>query len=162
MKNLSLLFDVQEIELDYSDVSFDEERHIDRIEAIRRNSEIVTCPKCGVTGNRPNMMRWHFDNCKTELKRCAYCGNTIPRQNIKDYLYSKKEYCNRTCYTESKKGKAFHTPSESERKKISKRNSKKLSVDGKVFNSRTEMSKVYKLSGQKFKEWLDSGKIKYL
>ena len=76
-----------------------------RREAIARNSEIVTCDKCGTSGNRPNMMRWHFENCITEWRPCKHCGNIIPRQGIKDYLYSQKIYCNRKCYMESRKGK---------------------------------------------------------
>ena len=26
--------------------------------------EIVECPHCGKVGNKPNLTRWHFDNCK--------------------------------------------------------------------------------------------------
>jgi hypothetical protein len=26
--------------------------------------EIVSCPHCGKTGDKPNLYRWHFDNCK--------------------------------------------------------------------------------------------------
>lgn len=78
---------------------------LSKIEALKRNSEIVSCPSCGVTGNRPNMMRWHFENCKTVLKKCLHCDNVIPRQGIKDHLYKDKLYCNRKCYMESKKGK---------------------------------------------------------
>ena len=79
--------------------------HILRQEAIKRNSEFVACDKCGVVGNRPNMMRWHFENCKTTLKECKQCGKTIPRQGIKDHIYNKKTYCNRNCYMKSKIGK---------------------------------------------------------
>ena len=75
-----------------------------REEAIKRNLEIVICDKCGISGNRPNMMRWHFENCKTILKKCKGCQKIIPRQNIKDFLYNKKTYCNRKCYMKTKKG----------------------------------------------------------
>lgn len=29
-----------------------------------QNNVEITCPHCGKTGNKPTMMRWHFDNCK--------------------------------------------------------------------------------------------------
>lgn len=77
---------------------------ISREEALKRNAEFIACDKCGIIGNRPNMMRWHFDKCKTVLKNCKQCGNIIPRQNVKDYMYNKKIYCNRDCYMASKKG----------------------------------------------------------
>jgi len=93
-----------DVEIDYSDcILFDPITN--REEAIKRNAEIVECDKCGVKGNRPNMMRWHFDNCKVILRSCKQCGNTIPRQDIKDYLYDQKIYCNRKCYMKSKLGK---------------------------------------------------------
>lgn len=81
--------------------------NISRIEALKRNAEIVECDRCGTTGNRPNMMRWHFENCKTVLRKCLHCDGIIPRQGIKDYLYVQKLYCNRKCYMASKKGKPF-------------------------------------------------------
>ena len=74
-------------------------------EALKRNAEIVECTKCGVKGNYPNMMRWHFDNCKVKLRTCKQCDSTIPRQGVKEYLYKNKHYCNRQCYMKSKKGK---------------------------------------------------------
>jgi len=27
--------------------------------------EVLECPHCGVSGSKPNMVRWHFENCKT-------------------------------------------------------------------------------------------------
>lgn len=92
---------------------------INKIEAIKRNSEFVTCPKCGVEGNRPNMMRWHFDKCKTILKNCKQCGEVIPRQGIKDCQYKEKHYCNRKCYMESKKEIVFLEMTVEMREKIS-------------------------------------------
>lgn len=86
------------------DIPLQYNSEISKTEALKRNAEIVTCDKCGVTGNRPNMMRWHFENCQVILRSCKQCGNTIPRQGIKDYLYDKKIFCNRKCYMESKKG----------------------------------------------------------
>lgn len=94
--------------------------NICRIEAIKRNSETVTCDVCGVSGNYPNMMRWHFENCKTILRSCEYCGNEIPRQGIKNFLYDKKKYCNRECYMGSKKGKAPIIMSEEVKQKLRK------------------------------------------
>ena len=78
---------------------------ISREETLKRNAEIVTCDRCGVHGNRPNMMRWHFENCKTILRNCVHCGGTIPRQGIKENQYRIKKYCGRSCYMASKKGK---------------------------------------------------------
>lgn len=92
----------------YSDITKDEfesQRELFVSEALKRNSTIVECPHCGVKGNEPNMLRWHFDNCQTVLRCCEQCGNTIPRQGIKPHLYDVKKYCNRKCYMESKKGK---------------------------------------------------------
>lgn len=33
--------------------------------------KIVKCPHCGKKGNKPIMMRWHFDNCRLKLKNKA-------------------------------------------------------------------------------------------
>ena len=88
-------------------------------EALRRNAEIVVCDRCGIKGNRPNMMRWHFENCKTKLRTCKHCLSYIPRQNIKPIIYDKKHYCNRACYMESKKGKVPITMTDEVRFKIS-------------------------------------------
>ena len=105
MEALSKLLDIEHIEIDMSNLLFTNDTNILRMEALKRNSEFIKCTKCGVEGNRPNMMRWHFENCKTILKNCKQCGEVIPRQGIKDYLYKEKHYCNRKCYMESKKGK---------------------------------------------------------
>ena len=78
---------------------------LNREEAKKRNAEIVTCGVCGVSGNYPNMMRWHFENCSQQLRNCQQCGEVIPRQGTKPYLYKQKKFCNRKCYAESKKGK---------------------------------------------------------
>lgn len=92
---------------------------ISKEEALKRNAEIVKCDRCGVSGNRPNMMRWHFENCKTILKEYKHCGAVIPRQGIKDVLYEKKIYCNQVCYYNSKKGKPFITMTDQIKNKIS-------------------------------------------
>lgn len=84
-----------------------------------RNSTIVECPYCKVTGNEPNMLRWHFDNCETILRCCEQCGNTIPRQGIKPFLYDVKKYCNRRCYMDSKKGKPPIVMTEEVKNKLS-------------------------------------------
>lgn len=99
-------------------------------EARKRNSEIVTCDKCGVKGNHPNMMRWHFQNCKTKLKNCTYCDKIIKRQGCKDFLYNVKKYCDKNCYNESKKGKVFLIMTDEIKNKLRKSalsRSKKLS-----------------------------------
>jgi hypothetical protein len=92
-----------------------------REEAIKRNSEIIECDRCGVFGNRPNMIRWHFENCSQNLKECQYCGKCIPRQGIKPYLYKQKKYCNRDCYTKSKIGKQPIKMTKEVRKKLSEK-----------------------------------------
>jgi len=44
------------------------------------NEETVTCPNCGVSGARPGMIRWHFDNCSivssSNMLTCNVCGKT--------------------------------------------------------------------------------------
>lgn len=30
----------------------------------KKPHDIVSCPHCGASGIKPNMIRWHFDNCK--------------------------------------------------------------------------------------------------
>ena len=117
--------------IDFSQLIFDP--NISREEALKRNSEFITCDKCGVTGNRPNMMRWHFDNCKTILRKCEQCGNTIPRQGTKDYLYNQKKYCNRKCYSESKKGKTFLD--------MTKEMKNKISISRKKYYERLKLNK---------------------
>jgi hypothetical protein len=116
-----------------------------RLEAIKRNSEIVTCDVCGVEGNYPNMMRWHFENCKTVLRNCEYCGECIPRQGIKNFLYDKKKYCNRECYMKHKKGKAPLIMTEEIKQKLRKPKSeehkRKLSESRKGRNFGTRNKK---------------------
>jgi len=92
---------------------------ISREEAITRNSDIVTCSVCGVTGNGPNMARWHFENCKRKVKQCQQCEHDIPMQGIKPYLYKQKKYCNRDCYMESKRGIPPIEMTQEVRKKLS-------------------------------------------
>ena len=83
-----------------------DQKELFKTEALIRNSTIIKCTHCGVEGNEPNMLRWHFQNCNTKLRCCEQCGEIIPRQGIKPFLYDVKKYCNRNCYMESKKGKA--------------------------------------------------------
>ena len=116
---LSETLGLEDFPMDMSELPNKYDPEICKLEAIKRNSEMVICPNCGVKGNRPNMMRWHFENCKTVLKNCKQCDSVIPRQNIKDYLYKQKHYCNRNCYMESKKGKPPIEMTDSVREKIS-------------------------------------------
>jgi hypothetical protein len=97
-----------------------EQRDLFVMDALKRNATIIECPHCTVTGNEPNMLRWHFENCDTKLRCCEQCGNTIPRQGIKPFLYDVKKYCNRKCYTESKKGKPPIVMTDEVKQKISK------------------------------------------
>ena len=110
------------------DVKFDEIQNKEFIEykelcaigAQLRNATMVECPHCKVVGNEPNMMRWHFDNCETIFKNCKHCKGVIPRQGIKPFIYNKKDYCNRKCYMESKKGKPFLIMTDEIKEKLSK------------------------------------------
>jgi hypothetical protein len=43
---------------------------------------MVTCPHCGVTGDKPNMKKYHFDKCPTT----GYVKNTITCPNCKKKL----------------------------------------------------------------------------
>ena len=107
----------ESIENDNNHITLDSE--ILREEAFKRNSDIVICDICGVSGNRPNMSRWHFENCSQKLKNCQQCGEIIPRQGIKPFLYKQKKFCDRNCYMESKKGKPPIVMTEEVRKKLS-------------------------------------------
>jgi hypothetical protein len=107
-------------------------REICKQEAIERNKEIVQCDKCGVQGNRPNMMRWHFENCKTVLLNCQSCGKTIPRQGTKDSLYKQKKYCNRSCYMETKKGIAPIDMTDEVKNKLSEVAKKRKRIKGRM------------------------------
>ena len=107
----------------YEDIDkqeFESQRELFVLEALKRNSTFIECPHCNVTGNEPNMLRWHFDNCETVLRCCEQCGNTIPRQGIKPFLYDVKKYCNRKCYMESKKGKPPIVMTREVKEKLSK------------------------------------------
>lgn len=109
MDNLARIFNMEPFEIEFDDNFFDDVEdfsELSRREALKRNKKIVKCPKCGLEGNEPNMLRWHFDNCSTVFKNCLYCGDIIPRQNIKPFLYNEKKYCNRNCYMKSKLGKS--------------------------------------------------------
>ena len=157
MDKLSELFDVAKITIDDLNL-FENNPEILRMEAIRRNSEFVTCPKCGVTGNRPNMMRWHFDNCnEMPLKKCLHCHKTIPR-TVKPHIYKQKLYCNRKCYMASKIGLPFHTPTEKDKKNISKFNSKPVKVLDKKFKSIKEASNYYNVCYRTIHKWIKDGK----
>jgi hypothetical protein len=113
-------------------------------EAKRRNAEIVECNVCGVTGNRPNMMRWHFENCKVKLRECQQCGGVIPI--TKASRYSKSLYCSHKCFTDSKIGKAPLIMTDEIKKK--------LSASAKL---RSEESSIRM---KKNKVWLKSGRWK--
>lgn len=105
MKTLANFLGVENIEIDMSDLIFINDPTVNRMEALKRNSDFIKCPKCGVKGNRPNMMRWHFENCdEMPLKKCLFCKKTIAR-DVKPHRYKQKLYCNQKCYMESKKGK---------------------------------------------------------
>jgi len=113
-------------------------------EAIKRNSERVTCPHCGVIGNHPNMMRWHFDKCFAKLRKCEQCGDNIPRQGCKESVYKKKIYCDKVCYNESRKGKSPIVMTPEVREKISKA----ALLDSKNRSERMKRNKVWEKSSR--------------
>jgi ERCC4-related helicase len=92
---------------------------ISSVEAKRRNLVIVECPKCHVSGNEPNMRRWHFDRCAQPLLNCKQCTTVIKRQGIKPWLYKQKKYCSKKCFQESSRGVKRSPLSEETKKRIS-------------------------------------------
>ena len=40
------------------------EEHKKNLYVHELNKIVLTCPHCNKTGQKPNMLRWHFDNCK--------------------------------------------------------------------------------------------------
>lgn len=60
----------------------------------------ITCPHCGKVGDKRNMVRWHFDNCKEnpnnttirEIKKiiCPFCNEEHTYLNASIYHF---EYC---------------------------------------------------------------------
>jgi len=44
------------------------EEHKKKLSLHRKNLPIVCCPHCLKKGNKGNMTRWHFNNCKHKLK----------------------------------------------------------------------------------------------
>jgi hypothetical protein len=133
MKLFSDLLNIEHHECDLPAITFFDP-DLCRYEALKRNAEIVECNRCGVKGNRPNMMRWHFEKCKTVIKTCKQCGQNIPRQGIKDHMYKTKIFCNRKCYMESKKGVV---PIE-----MTAEVREKLSVSRKLYNERLKSNKI--------------------
>ena len=105
---------------DIDNKTYIEQKELYILDALKRNSTSIKCPKCDVVGNEPNMLRWHFDNCNSILRLCEQCNNTIPRQGIKPFLYDVKKYCNRKCYMNSKKGKQPIKMTDEVKEKISK------------------------------------------
>ena len=105
---------------DIDNKTYIEQKELYILDALKRNSTFIKCPKCDVIGNEPNMLRWHFDNCNSILRSCEQCSNTIPRQGIKPFLYDVKKYCNRKCYMNSKKGKPPIEMTSEVKEKISK------------------------------------------
>lgn len=122
------------------------DRKIAREEAITRNTKIVICNKCGVSGGETNMLRWHFDNCKTKLRHCQQCKKIISRQNVKDSRYKQKKFCNKKCYMNNKKGKIF----------IEMTNEIKNKLSISALKRSEELSKKIKL----VKPWLKSKRWK--
>lgn len=66
-----------------------------------QDTEVITCPHCGKTGDYKNMNRWHMDRCKhnpnrkTDLEKsvtCSVCGHSA-KQNACFYRYH-ESHCN--------------------------------------------------------------------
>ena len=132
LEPMDFVFDVSLI-LSSSLVDFYPE--LAREEALERNADIIECNKCGVTGNRPNMMRWHFDNCTRKAKPCKSCNKDIPMQGLKPYLYDAKNYCNRECYTESRKGIKPIVMTDEVRRKLSAKRCKPINIHNTRYTS---------------------------
>ena len=79
---------------------------LNREEALERNRDIIECPNCNRVGNRPNMMRWHFENCKMKTRYCIECNNPIPKK-YKASQYKNMKYCDHKCYGKSRIGQAW-------------------------------------------------------
>lgn len=126
------------------DVPLQYDSEISKAEALKRNAEIVECDRCGVKGNRPNMLRWHFEKCEVVMRSCKHCGKTIPRQGIKNHLYDQKIYCDRHCYMKSKIGKAPIIMTEEVKDKLAI-SAKKTS---KERSDRMKSNKVWMKSGR--------------
>ena len=106
-----------------------------REEALERNADIIECDKCGVTGNRPNMMRWHFDNCSRKARECKSCKEDIPMQGWKPFQYDVKNYCNMKCYTESRKGIKPIVMTDEVKRKIGAKTSKPIDIHNTRYTS---------------------------
>lgn len=61
------------------------EAHVEAMKLRPQNTEELTCPHCGKTGDYKNMKRWHMDRCKQNSQRkndlekmatCKVCGHT--------------------------------------------------------------------------------------
>lgn len=59
--------------------------HVEAMKLRPQNTEELTCPHCGKTGDYKNMKRWHLDRCKQNPQRkndlektitCKVCGHT--------------------------------------------------------------------------------------
>lgn len=104
MKKLADILGIDHLEIDLYDEQYEELIDLYSVEAKKRNAETVKCPHCGEEGNRPNMMRWHMDNCTTILKKCHQCGTDMPKKGTVNHRYQKQKYCSRKCWADSKKG----------------------------------------------------------
>ena len=120
MKELFTSLILEDYEKIAGKTEFENQKEIFVKDALIRNTTFIECDKCGVIGNEPNMHRWHFQNCKTVFRSCEQCGDVIPRQGTKPFLYNVKKYCNRKCYMESKKGKPPIVMTDEIKQKMSK------------------------------------------
>lgn len=59
--------------------------HVEAMKSRPQDTQTITCPHCGKTGDYKNMKRWHMDRCKHNPQRkndlektitCKVCGHT--------------------------------------------------------------------------------------
>lgn len=133
-----------------------------REDALERNAEIVECDKCGVTGNRPNMMRWHFENCTKKIRQCKNCKKDMPRQGYKPSLYKKKAYCDMACYTESRVGIAPIVMTEDVRRKVSLKACKPISIHNTRYTSIMSACEILNTTRHEISKLIKDGYAEYV
>lgn len=57
------------------------------------NNQEITCPHCGKKGNKPTMMRWHFDKCKANKTNKVGETGQRKKRNFQTDMSEYEEYC---------------------------------------------------------------------
>lgn len=133
-----------------------------REEALERNADIVECDKCGVKGNRPNMMRWHFENCTRKVKQCKSCNKDIPMQGLKPSRYDVQNYCSRECYMESKKGINPIVMTDEVKRKIATLRSKPIVIHNTRYESIMSACESLNTTRHEIKKMIKDGYAEYV